>query len=184
MVKKSKRAGGAFVLADTQPIRTEVVLAIDPGAAIETKTNGLSEWHRSGNDWERAAWSLHTIDALRYVQEFVELYAGHAVLVIEEFRLYPTKLQQQALTELGTAQVIGALRWIVASYTEQPVTVVMQSASIKLAGCKRLGGGCIWNPNKSQGGMKHDPTVHVGKNIHARDAEAHGAYWVKAICRD
>lgn len=115
-------------------------------------------------------------ECLALIQRQV-LLPGATVFVIEEYRLYPDKLQQQGFSSVGTSEVIGAIKWFVMAQEEpERFGVVMQSAGIKDAGCRRLGGDCHRLPRQ---GLTHDRDVHVGSNIHSRDAESHGVYWTR-----
>ena len=99
------------------------------------------------------------------------------VFVVEEYRLYPDMMQQQGMSSLGVVETIGAIKWFILAQNEpERLALVMQQASIKDAGCRRLNGACARVPRK---GIQHDPAVHVGTNVHSRDAESHGTYWVQ-----
>jgi len=88
------------------------------------------------------------------------------VVVIEEYRLYPDKMAEQALTALGVVETIGGLRWVFKDEADLKVHgLVMQSASIKAAGQRQMAKARL-HP--------------IGRNQHARDAEFHGWYYILA----
>jgi hypothetical protein len=92
-----------------------------------------------------------------------------AVLVCEEFRLYPDKMKVQGYSQLKTVEVIGVLRYLsVGNYT-----FVEQGASIKKvarAQMARLG--------------VEDRAVVEHKGGHASDAVVHGWYYINKLNKD
>jgi hypothetical protein len=128
--------------------------AIDPG---DTHV-GLA-WFEDGE----CAWAQEKTPAdfllwleSQMINNFVKAYRTE--IVCEEFRLYPWRMQEQGFSQMRTAELIGAIRWITRGYD-----LIMQPASVKkvvVAQAKER--GYTW---KSRG--------HGG---HAKDAESHGLY--------
>lgn len=81
-------------------------------------------------------------------------------VVVEEFRLYPWKMEQQGMKEMKTSEVIGVAKYICSN---RGLALVQQPANIKVptrAIMKTLG---LDNP---------------GRNMHMRDAVEHGYHWM------
>jgi len=161
-----RRSGGAFNLRlDVPGDLVREVLAIDPGAARTSKTNGYSHWIRdNGTDQfvQVAVGSTGVLEAIMMLSEWARRNRGQGVAVVEEFRLYPHLLADQGLTQVATAQVIGAMQWEL-HRLDWPVPMIMQGAHIKKA---------------AQRAMDEAAIEAQGTNQHARDAEMHGWYWI------
>jgi hypothetical protein len=134
-----------------------VIIAIDPGAAHvgwAVFEKGLCmravEYTPDG-----AAFLLESILALETVE----------TVVIEEFRLYSWKAQDQAFREMLTSECIGALKWIC---KKAEVPVVMQPASIQKPTAARLKAAGIKLTSRGQG-------------PHAKSAELHGWYFQRHV---
>ena len=84
-----------------------------------------------------------------------------SLLVIEEFRLYPSMAKTLTGSTMQTSQLIGAMTWW-ANWNS--ARVHMQPAAIK-------------DPTK--GYMKnHEIQLVKGKGDHAQDAQVHGIHWI------
>jgi hypothetical protein len=83
-------------------------------------------------------------------------------MVVEEFKLYPSKAASLSWSTLGTVEIIGALRER-ALTNELPF--VTQPASIKKA---------------TRALIQRRGLVLIGSDGHARDAELHGYYYLMA----
>lgn len=81
------------------------------------------------------------------------------VLVVEQFRLYPTHAQILTGSTMGTSQMIGALAWW-ACFNDKPMT--LQPAAIKI-------------PTRALARTKGIETPPG--SIHAQDSFLHGVYW-------
>lgn len=142
-----------------RPPRTSYVLAIDPGDVH----CGMA-WF---NAEDRCVWveEMAPDECVDYVRNWLVKDGRH--LVFEEFRLYPWLAEQQAFSEMGTAQVIGAIktvfRWYAgpaSSLTQQPASVKKPTEGIMRArGITRL-------------------AVESSAGVHCADAELHGYYYL------
>lgn len=161
----------------------DVVIAIDPGAV----NCGMAYFSidPANGQWScEDAWKFGPYACLDWTEQHstdipVALKVG---FVIESFRLYPGMAAEQGFSAMGTPQVIGALLWILAKENRRRedlgrelIPVAMQQASTRFHGCEQLGGACARVPKK---GISHDVSVHTGPNVHARDAEAHGIFFI------
>lgn len=160
---RKRRAGPAWLISDEVPEGVAWVLAIDPGA----RHCGMAWFELTGEDeWACVdTEDLEPLDCLRTVQSYLRADQRPGMLVIEEFRLYPDRMAEQALTALGTVEVIGALRWLIVDSRRTFVGLSMQGASIKTPGARR---------------MQEMGIPHRGTNQHQRDAEMHGWFWILA----
>ena len=82
------------------------------------------------------------------------------MLVVEQFRLYPTHAQTLTGSTMGTSQVIGALAWW-AFANDMPM--YLQPAAIKI-------------PTRAL--MKSMKIDMMPGSIHAQDAFLHGVHWL------
>lgn len=108
-------------------------------------------------------WMAYEETAERAVDAIAQVLAfksSDAVLVIEEFRLYPDKSEAQAFKAMKTSEMIGALKLVAKQYK---VPVVEQGAGIKKATRAQL----------RARGIKQ-----VGRGDHARDAELHLLHYI------
>lgn len=166
------------------------VLAIDPGAVncgmaqFDLMYRPDAEWHCTD------AWKMGPLEALFFLEHFIgdQAFGFDVGVVCEQFRLYPGKAAEQGFSAMGTPQVIGAVMWQLARENvrrrDEQLSLIplrLQQASSRLAGCAVLSGSCHWAKTcgawcgKRPGqGIHHDGDVHMGPNVHARDAEAHG----------
>lgn len=177
----AKRASDTFELPTWEKgTQVRTVLAVDPGAV----NCGMALLEEDANSWTvQAAWKFGPFECVDHVESFVADSAQLSpCLVVESFRLYPGKMSEQGFSAMGTPQVIGAIRYVAARENwhrqnkgKPLIPVVMQQASTRIHGCQVLEGTCATVPGK---GIHHDASVHLGKNIHARDAEAHGVFFV------
>lgn len=138
------------------------ILAIDPGevhcgmAYFEDDNESwhlVSSWELEPNDCEWTAFRMITEENLD-------------TLIVEEFRLYPWKSEQQAFNQIRTVEVIGVLRFLYGRAVE-------------------LGHECKW---KEQGASIKKPTAAIinakgikamkGSNRHMKDAQLHGWYHI------
>lgn len=186
MGKRTKRVSSAF---EIEPVRLEapqLVLAVDPGQ----RNCGMAWFEREEliNEWAcTQAVRTEPMDAMHLIEQFIDPgydYRQRA-LVVEMFQLYPTRMQEQGMSAMGTPEIIGAIKW---SYLrgsrggeENALALVMQTASVRHRGCARLaayrGGTCLARAGKP---ALHDKSMHRGTNVHACDAEAHGWFWILA----
>ncbi len=123
------------------------VIAVDPGDAHV----GVAVW-RKGTDLKASE-----VDADKWLALFAKLVHSVDVVVIEEFRLYPSKAKAQAWSPMATAEMIGAMKFIT-SQAGKPV--VLQGADIKIPTrrqCKAR--GLRWKDNKS--GHASDALLHL-----------------------
>lgn len=129
-------------------------IAIDPGEVHVgwAVMRGLACVRAAEYTPDGAAFVLESTLALEVVEE----------VVIEEYRLYPWKSQEQGFREMKTSELIGALKWICG---KKDMPVVMQPASIQKVTERRM---------KAQG-VK---LLSRGKGPHAKSAELHGLYRV------
>jgi hypothetical protein len=167
------RTGSAFpLLSDPSgygmPEHVRSLFAIDPG----TRHCGMALFTLDEGGWcVDSTMDLEPLECLARVRRWVEYVAG-GVLVVEGFQLYPTMLQEQGLSRMGTPEVLGALKYLYLRDGTAPhgrVGFVEQGASIKAAGRRY---------------MERKGIAHVGSNIHKRDAEAHGWYRVRKVAGD
>jgi hypothetical protein len=79
--------------------------------------------------------------------------------VLEEFRLYPDKMQQQGYSEMKTPEVIGVIKYL---FGLAEIDLRMQGASIK-------------KPSRAH--MRAKGIKYVGGAVHEHDAEEHGYYF-------
>lgn len=135
------------------------VLAIDPGdvhCGMATFLDGQCT----------STWEDTPADCLGYVRSVLE---GECldVLVVEEFRLYPWKAQQQAYSQMLTCQLIGGIKAAWSWFGSGSCKLVEQSATIKkpTVGILRARGIKSKAKQSKAGG-------------HALDAELHGYYYV------
>jgi hypothetical protein len=84
------------------------------------------------------------------------------VMVVEEFKLYPSKAASLSWSTLGTVEIIGALR---EGALRNELLFVTQPASIKKA---------------TRALVQRRGLVLLGSDGHARDAELHGYYYLLA----
>jgi hypothetical protein len=83
-------------------------------------------------------------------------------MVVEEFKLYPSKASALSWSTLGTVEIIGALRERCRS---EELEFVTQPASIKRA---------------TRALVQRRGLALLGSDTHARDAELHGYYYLMA----
>lgn len=143
------------------------VVAIDPGDVHV----GVAEF--AGGQCVRA-FEMAPDDVPAYVRGALEVMGGApapGALVIEEFRLYPWKAQQQAFSQMLTAELIGQIR-LVWRWWGDPlgVQLVLQPASIKkptkaILAAKKV----VSEAKRSRAGG------------HAADAELHGYHYLMRL---
>lgn len=126
-------------------------LALDPGA----KHCGIAWVDQSEVQWTRTEPPEQFLVSLD-----THLYRGITLVVMEEFRLYPWKSDQQAFSTLETVEVIGVVKWIC---RRRGITLVTQSASVK---------------KPAVGWMRHREVAHLGRTQHEKDAEMHAYYYL------
>lgn len=127
-------------------------LAIDPG---DEHVGWARRWlHTSTNTWIETAGEWKPTEAC---EEVIHLMTLDAVdeLIIEEFVLYDREYANQTWSPMRTSQLIGALKLIAHMFR---IPVIEQGAYIK-------------KPTRAQ--MRRRGIKHLGKSIHARDAELH-----------
>lgn len=138
------------------------ILAIDPGevhCGLAYFEDDDSDWHLVSS-WELDPWEC-VWTAFRMIAE-----DGLDFLVVEEFRLYPWKSQQQGFSQIKTIEVIGVLRFLHRRAME-------------------LGHECEW---EEQGASIKKPTAGITNakgikpmsksNKHMKDAQLHGWYFI------
>lgn len=129
------------------------LVAIDPGEIH----CGVATWNDSDTDPH-----VYEYDPELLAEVLESWYHGSGwkpTTVIEEFRLYPWKAQEQGYSQLKTVEVIGVVRHLCRRFG---VTLVEQSATIK-------------KPTFAQ--LQARGVLLKGTNQHMRDAEAHGWYY-------
>lgn len=143
------------------------ILAVDPGDTYV----GMADFE-DGRCLD--AWECNPAESLRAFRE--RLILGNLdAIVIEEFRLYPWKATQQAFSQMKTAELIGAFRYLWASDGNReelsghypPVIWHQQGATIKKVIRAQL---------RARGVPLVAPTSANGP--HANDAELHGYYFL------
>lgn len=123
-------------------------LAIDPG-----KTSGYARFDENGNDDGEG-----TVTDKIGVYELLELFRPE-VVICEQYRLFPWKSNQQAMSLFDTVRIIGAIEYWCYS---NGASLFMQEPSIKST-------AYLWaNRTVSK---THSKT-------HAADAYCHGLYWL------
>lgn len=140
------------------------VIAVDPGDAHV----GWAAWcHSYGSGGDGMSVSrvgeLHASDAVPFVDHTLERVQGRparAVLVVEEFILYPDKERTQAWSPLRTSRMIGALEWVART---RGAEFVEQGANVKKATAAQLQARGI---------------DRKGVGPHARDAELHLVHYL------
>lgn len=129
--------------------RNKKLVAIDPG-----RTNGFAFFE--GETLQLSGYIKNSHEAINRMFELILTFAPDE-LVVESFRLYPWKAQQQFWSDFETAEIIGIIKhWA----WEQKIPVIMQPASNK-------------QPFPDERLRKMN--VYVPNN-HARDAVRHGLY--------
>lgn len=133
------------------------VLAVDPG----DRNVGYAYFCTDFEDDQSARWA-DRVNPAQFVMHYEQLAARGEidVVVCEAFHLYPWMAQKQGFSDLKTPQLIGVIRYIA---EKQGLDFVLQGASIKKIAFTRMRVGGV--------------ALH-GKNQHARDAEAHGWYYL------
>jgi hypothetical protein len=128
------------------------LLAVDPGG----KHVGLALFT---DETCIKAWEETPADAIIFIREEV---AELDVLVIEEFRLYPWMLDNQAWSDLPTCQLIGVLKYLHAVHGDASVKLVMQAATIKKPTARILRARRIVSQAKRSraGGHAYDAELH------------------------
>lgn len=127
-------------------------LSIDPGEVH----CGVAGWN--GDDCRFAQeWTPEQL--LERIQQW---QARLEKLVVEEFRLYPNKLAVQSFSDLPTVKLIGKIELLC---TVLGIELIMQPALIKkVVFAQAKARGHVW--------------LSDGHGGHAKDAEAHGLYYV------
>jgi len=139
------------------------VLAIDPGDAHV----GIASWGGARPDdrdaifdWEGVlAYEESAARAVDLIDQILAIKSSDAILVLEEFRLYPDRAREQSWSQMQTSEMIGAIKLVA---RRRGVKVVEQGASIKKA---------------TRAQLKKRGIKQVGKGGHARDAELHLAHY-------
>lgn len=153
-----RRTGTAFPTPQVEAANATRLLAVDPGSVH----NGLAWFDCDVDGWACVGTRKQSpVECVRDVQAFLQ-DPTPAILVIEEFRLYPWAMQKQGFSSLGVVETIGALRWLHYEIGRDHVRLEMQGAFIKDRGAAFM----------ARAGVEH-----IGPNVHTRDAEAHG--WFK-----
>ena len=180
--RRKARTGSGFEIPKLRVEGISKLLAIDPG----TRHCGMALLERRGaGDWKvTETMDLGPVACLQYTSLWVAK-ASRAALVLEGYQLFPTMLQEQGLSRMGTPEVIGALKWEYLRLDRPLVALYEQGASVKQRGCAYLnelhGGLCRYEHKGGKRVWSHDTEVHTGSNIHKRDAEAHGWYRARKI---
>ncbi len=123
-------------------------LSIDPG-----KANGVC-----GFDSRYYLQFMYTVRE-EDMQRFLECFEAVTLCIVEDFKLYPNKSQQQIYSDMLTSRVIGRIEGWAARHR---VELIKQGASIKK-------NGYAWIGKKPP--SKSDPTNHM------KDAHVHFMYW-------
>lgn len=134
------------------------VLAIDPGdkhVGLAWALLGKDERYEGLHMIDREAEYVEADEALGYVVDTFCCYGDPKVMVIEEFRLYAQQAMSQSWDEMGTSEMIGALKYIAKKHDFE---VVMQGASIKKSIRRQMPARGIQS---------------VAAGVHAKDAELH-----------
>lgn len=105
-----------------------------------------------------------TLDPINLADWLTTYLEVPAVLVLEEFRLYPWKMQEQGYSQLKTVETIGVIRHIC---RRTGTRLVEQSATIK-------------KPTFAV--MNARGVKLVGRNQHEKDAQAHMYYYRERGC--
>lgn len=147
------------------------MLAVDPGS----RNTGLARFSISLVNGEQKLdmststlrvpkeWDVRSPEAFDWMMDaFMQLFEQQRFddVVVEMFRLYPWKSEQQGFSNMATSQLIGVLRCLCTMY-ETPCH--LQGAQWKEAGAAK---------------MRLFGRSHVGRNLHERDAEVHGWLWL------
>lgn len=138
-------------------METEFVLAIDPG----DRHVGWARWRRRGESV--VAGEVDADAGAGFVDVVLNVATRSklpAVLVIEDFVLYPGQDKRTAWNPMLTSEMIGQLKWIASM---RGVPVVLQGANIK-------------KPTRHQ--LKPRGITQVGSGTHARDAELHLYHYI------
>lgn len=194
---QSKRVASAFRLPEPvlEPLPASV-LAFDPGIIH----CGVAEFERVEGKWHTIlTGDFEPVDALACMRKWIRSFGESAtgVITVEGYQLYPGKMQQQGMSRMGTPEVIGAMKWLyldecwMGESERVNVALYEQGASIKEHGCKSMMAyldpedeieeKCWRAMNGPKKGWNHNSPLHVGKNPHMRDAEAHGWYRIKML---
>ena len=129
-----------------------MILAIDPGerhcgtAYGHSYCEGVQEYDQPG--------------LFDLVERWIEKGALD-LIVLEEYRLYPWKLQEQGFSEVRTVEAIGVIKYLA---ERGGVPVIMQPALIKKPTAARM----------KAAGVK---LLSRGRGPHCRDAELHLYYY-------
>jgi hypothetical protein len=161
---------------------SDKILAVDPGFV----NCGLA-WFERGVTLAAGERGWRCLDARRFdplsalevIRDWLPRNDNKATLVVEEFRLYPWMMQQQGFSAMGTSEMIGIIRWLHLEvlrgnghervgwdFASSAPVLMLQGAILKKRG---------------EAYMRREGIEHVGKNIHARDAELHGWAFVDLI---
>lgn len=132
-----------------QAVNRELWVSIDPGGVHV----GMAWW--CGEEL-RHCYETTPLESMRKLEQ-----AMPAILVIEEFRLYPSKAKTLTGSTMETAQLIGAMTWWA---NRNDVAIYMQPAAIK-------------EPTRSYM-RKYQLELVKGKGDHAQDAQVHGIQWL------
>lgn len=134
-----------FVNSELNPI---TYLAIDPG-----KRNGIC-----GYDARYYLQFMYSVDEADVIQ-FLERFEKVEKCILEGYKLYPNKANQQIYSDMLTSRVIGRVE----TWAERhDVEIILQGANIKVTGYAWIGEK---PPPKSS--LKNDPM----------DAHVHFMYW-------
>lgn len=138
----------------------ELILSVDPGETtgyaffregklescgqLKVKKEGIGSLH-----------SLYDVTVLVRYDKIIDY------VIVEDYKVYPTKLKQHILSGIFPVKVIGALEYM---FSMHDIPVVLQMADTAK--------GFVTNEKLREWGM-----WAVGQE-HARDAVRHGAYWL------
>jgi hypothetical protein len=127
-----------------------MILAVDSG-----------DKHVGVASWCDGVATAYEVDADFWLYQFSKLVEQNVELVIiESFVLYPGKASAQSWSQMKTAEMIGAMKWIA---SQAGVPVVMQGANIKIPTRRQC---------KARG-------IDVGhRSNHAADASLHLHYYL------
>jgi len=132
--------------------RELVVIAIDPGDVHV----GFA-WRRKGKIESRELAAETAPDFINRALMVIQGSGSEAVLVIENFVLYPSKAGAQSWSPMLTSEMIGALKWIASRLSVQ---VVMQGADIKIPTRRQLKARGI-KATGDAGGHADDALLHL-----------------------
>lgn len=127
------------------------VLAIDPG----DRHVGLAWFTRQGRETAEVA----AVELVEWLRAMLRQAGEGAVVVVEDFVLYPHAAGAQSWQQLPTPEMIGQIGLVVA---DRGLRLVRQGANIK-------------KPTRAQ--LRGRGVRQIGRGTHERDAELHLWHW-------